>query len=163
MLCCGDSGKKARNPDELLTDLKKLDEDVVVNLNDCHMTFRAKTGQWTSKINIYLYNIYILFNIANFKELPNADVEKAKDEFESLENTSKDKDKEIESLEKTYLQKIARLLVMTQVHCEIKTDINTEFDKLGLSKNVEEVPEKNQSFASNSNQKNAPQNEPIPA
>ncbi len=32
---------------------------------------------------------------------------------------------------------------MTQVHCEIKTDMYNEFDKLGLQNHVDEV---NQSF-----------------
>ena len=32
-------------------------------------------------------------------------------------------EQEIDELEKLYLQKIAKLLIMTQVHCEVKTDI----------------------------------------
>ena len=61
---------------------------------------------------------------------------------------------------------------MTQIHCEIKTHINNEFDKLEVTKHVvekehiEEINE-NQSFASNTNQnqnqKVVQQNEPIPA
>jgi hypothetical protein len=50
--------------------------------------------------------------------------------------------KEIEKKEKEYLAKIAKLLVMTQVHCEIKTEINQKFDDMGVSikkyENVEE-------------------------
>ena len=57
-------------------------------------------------------------------------------------------DKEIEELEKAYLKKIARLLVMTQIHCEIKTDIYNKFDKMGITSHVEEVREKKeQSFS----------------
>ena len=52
------------------------------------------------------------------------------------------KKKEIEKKEKEYLAKIAKLLVMTQVHCEIKTEINQKFDDMGVSikkyENVEE-------------------------
>ena len=56
-----------------------------------------------------------------------------------MEETKNKLDIEIDGLEKDYLKKIAKLLVMTQVHCEIKTDMYNEFDKLGLQTHVEEV------------------------
>ena len=54
MLCCGDSGKKVQNTDDLLAQLRKPDEDVKVNLNECQMTFLSKSGQWLSKKNILI-------------------------------------------------------------------------------------------------------------
>ena len=41
-------------------------------------------------------------------------------------------DIEIEGMEKEYMVKIAKLLLMAQAHCEIKTDINYMFDEMGL-------------------------------
>ena len=76
---------------------------------------------------------------------------------------SEQQDKEIDELERRYLAKIAELLVLSQVHCEIKTEINAEFDQLGVStkeyerQRVEEVEDvgmsvKNQSFRQEPNQ-----------
>ena len=59
--------------------------------------------------------------------------------LKNLEERKERLDKEIEDLERDYLAKIAKLLVMTQVHCEIKTDIYNEFDKLGVQTHVQEV------------------------
>ena len=56
-----------------------------------------------------------------------------------MEIEKDEKDKEIEKLEKEYLEKIARLLVMTQIHCEIKTDIYNKFDSMGITSHLEEV------------------------
>jgi hypothetical protein len=66
---------------------------------------------------------------------------KTQDKIKQLENERDEKDKEIDRLEKEYLEKIARLLVMTQIHCEIKTDIYNKFDKMGITSHVEEVKE----------------------
>ena len=76
---------------------------------------------------------------------------------------SEKQDKEIDELERRYLAKIAELLVLSHVHCEIKTEINAEFDQLGVStkeyerQRVEEVEDvgmsvKNQSFRQEPNQ-----------
>lgn len=76
---------------------------------------------------------------------------------------SEKQDQEIDELERRYLAKIAELLVLSQVHCEIKTEINAEFDQLGVStkeyerERVEEVEDvglnvKNQSFRQEPNQ-----------
>ena len=62
--------------------------------------------------------------------------------FEELKNNEEEikrLDTEIDNLEKEYLAKIAKLLVMTQVHCEIKTDIYNEFDKAGVQTHVQEI------------------------
>ena len=72
---------------------------------------------------------------------------KVKDKIKELENEKIEKDNEIEQLEKEYLEKIAKLLVMTQVHCEIKTDIYNQFGKLGITSHVENVDD--QSFSKN--------------
>ena len=59
--------------------------------------------------------------------------------IKTLEEQKEKLDREIEDLERDYLAKIVKLLVMTQVHCEIKTDIYNEFDKLGVQTHVQEV------------------------
>ena len=75
---------------------------------------------------------------------------------------SEKQDKEIDELERRYLAKIAELLVLSQVHCEIKTEINAEFDQLGVStkeyerQRVEEVDDginQNEQSFRQSNQK----------
>ena len=71
-----------------------------------------------------------------------------KSQIEELKQTIKEKNERIDSLEKEYLSKIAKLLVMTQIHCEIKTEIYDDFHKCGVGKNVKEIdPE--QSFNNN--------------
>ena len=52
-------------------------------------------------------------------------------------------------MEKDYLSKIARLLIMTQIHCEIKTDIYNKFDTMGITSHLEEVKQNggDQSFS----------------
>ena len=54
-------------------------------------------------------------------------------QISNLERKKENLDKEIDDLEKDYLKKIAKLLVMTQVHCEVKTEIYNEFNKLGIT------------------------------
>ena len=76
-------------------------------------------------------------------------------QIKDLENKKREKDQEIEDLEKEYLRKIAELLVMTQIHCEIKTDIYNVFDKLGISSHVKEMNnDEEQSFDNNRQQIN---------
>lgn len=92
--------------------------------------------------------------------MPNIDYLKEQEKIDKLKEKSKEKDEEIEKLEKQYLSKIAKLLVMTQIHCEIKTQINDEFDKLRVNQHVvdnvqNDQGNSNQSFASTKNQKDA--------
>lgn len=76
--------------------------------------------------------------------------EKIQDKIKELENKKEEKNKEIDRLEKEYLEKIAKLLIMTQIHCEIKNDIYTQFDKMGITSHVEEVKDGvEQSFSKN--------------
>ena len=75
---------------------------------------------------------------------------KIKNQIKNMEEKKNKLDIEIDGLEKDYLKKIAKLLVMTQVHCEIKTDIYDEFNKLGVTAHVKEVEANgNQSFNNN--------------
>ena len=68
-------------------------------------------------------------------------------QIKNLEEKKEKLDKQIDDLEKDYLKKIAKLLVMTQVHCEIKTEIYNEFNKLGVTAIAKEVDANNdQSF-----------------
>ena len=80
--------------------------------------------------------------LENLIELPNAKEIELENEKAKLLSDIETQKKEIEKKEKEYLAKIAKLLVMTQVHCEIKTEINQKFDDMGVSikkyENVEE-------------------------
>ena len=71
--------------------------------------------------------------LENLIELPNANEIELENEKAKLLSDIETQKKEIEKKEKEYLAKIAKLLVMTQVHCEIKTEINQKFDEMGVS------------------------------
>ena len=101
--------------------------------------------------------------LANLSELPSDDVEKMKKNIDKYSAELEEKNKIVDELEKKYLSKVAELLLLSQVHCEIKTEINAEFDQLGVStkeyerQRVEEVEDvgmsvKNQSFRQEPNQ-----------
>jgi vacuolar-type H+-ATPase subunit I/STV1 len=78
--------------------------------------------------------IYILQKyLANFHELVPAEDQQYQRRLNELRRKCEEKDKEIDELERKYLAKIVDLLILTQVHCEIKTDINKTFDDLGIS------------------------------
>ena len=78
--------------------------------------------------------IYILQKyLANFNQLIPAEHQQYQRRILELQRQCEEKDKEIEELERKYLAKIVDLLILTQVHCEIKTDINATFDNLGIS------------------------------
>ncbi len=81
--------------------------------------------------------------LENSIELPNANEIELENQKAKLLSEIETQKKEIEKKEKEYLAKIAKLLVMTQVHCEIKTEINQKFDDMGVSikkfENVEEL------------------------
>ncbi len=61
--------------------------------------------------------------------------------MDKLRSESKSLDDELQNLEKDYLAKIAKLMLMAQLHCDIKTEINYLFDELGVSEDIEEADE----------------------
>ena len=78
-------------------------------------------------------NSSYIITLANLSELPSDDVEKMKKNIDKYSAELEEKNKIVDELEKKYLSKVAELLLLSQVHCEIKTEINAEFDKLGVS------------------------------
>ena len=102
--------------------------------------------------------IKYLISIAHFDNLPNAEEEKLNKKKKELILKIESQNSQIDDLERKYLSKIAKLLIMTQVHCGIKTYINDQFDQLGVSiKKIEkekliEIDEDNQSFNNHENQ-----------
>ena len=48
-------------------------------------------------------------------------------------------DEEIKELEKKYLSKIAKIFIMSQIHCEKKSEIFEEFQNLGITAKLSEV------------------------
>jgi hypothetical protein len=77
--------------------------------------------------------------LANLNEKPLSDdgIEKKREEIKKLKEHSSLLDQELEKLEKEYLVKISKLLLMAGVHCDIKTDINYLFDEMGVSHDLE--------------------------
>ena len=53
-------------------------------------------------------------------------------EYNDLKIENNRKDKKIKELENEYFEKISELLVMIQVHCEIKTDMFMKFKEAGV-------------------------------
>ena len=47
------------------------------------------------------------------------------------------KDEQLKNLEKKYLELISKLLIMVQVHCEIKTDMYQKFSDVGAFREEE--------------------------
>ena len=91
--------------------------------------------RWNSlgrKENGKVNSSYIIA-LANLSELPSDDVEKMKKNIDKYSAELEEKNKIVDKIEKKYLSKVAELLLLSQVHCEIKTEINAEFDKLGVS------------------------------
>jgi hypothetical protein len=147
MACCGPSIKKPSNPEELLKKLRNFeDREIQCNLNKNKMTFKPIDGRWKT----------------NFLQLPNPMINVLQKEIVKHQKISAQQDDEIDNLEKIYLAKIAKLLVMTQVHCEIKTFIQEEFDRLGISVQTKEreklIEEDVSSEKDNNNIKNVDNN-----
>lgn len=65
--------------------------------------------------------------------MPSPEISLRKEKILALIKEMENRDKDIDELERQYLAKIAKLLVMAQVHCEIKSDINNKFEKLGIT------------------------------
>ena len=63
-----------------------------------------------------------------------ADDSKDQEKYNELKKESSDKDEKIKVLEKKYLESISKLLIMIQVHCEIKTDMYKKFKESGALK-----------------------------
>ena len=57
------------------------------------------------------------------------------EKYNDLKNKSKEKDDEIKKLERQYLETVSRLLIMVQLHCEIKTDMYQKFSENGALRN----------------------------
>lgn len=65
--------------------------------------------------------------------MPSPEISLRKEKVLALIKEMENRDKDIDELERQYLAKIAKLLVMAQVHCEIKSEINNKFEKLGIT------------------------------
>lgn len=70
--------------------------------------------------------------------MPSPEISMREDKIRALNREIENRTKSIDELERQYLAKIAKLLVMAQVHCEIKTEINNKFEKLGITHVINE-------------------------
>ncbi len=55
-------------------------------------------------------------------------------EYNKLKAEKNEKDDTIRRLEKDYLKKISELLIMIQVHCEVKNEMYEKFKEIGAFK-----------------------------
>lgn len=125
MFACGAQKNKVENSQKLfeeIRDIKSLKLDI--KLNDFKLNFDENYGDWRTNLNE--------------KPICDEGVEKKRENIKLLKEQSKELDLEFEKLEQEYLAKISKLLIMAQIHCEIKTDINYLFDEMGVSHDIEE-------------------------
>jgi ABC-type polar amino acid transport system ATPase subunit len=132
-MACGSSNNKAKMEEltKKLNDIQSL-EKVNVNLNGFEVVF--EDGDWTSKKTLTLAKSIALLDPAKESNVPENDsVKKLKEETKQI-------DEEIEKLEKECLVKVSQLYLMAQMvinlltlqHCEIKSEMNIIFEKMGL-------------------------------
>ena len=60
-------------------------------------------------------------------------------EYESLKNENTQKDKQLRELENTYTEKISELLILIQIHCEIKTEMYMKMEDAGVIKDNNKI------------------------
>ena len=91
---------------------------------------------------LYKLNYYYFFKIANINEESRGYIVEKEEESENdddpinkeynkLKIENYQKDKKIRELENEYTEKISELLILVQMHCEIKTDMYEKFEEIG--------------------------------
>ena len=115
MSCCAPSIPRARNGDELLKRVREFkDMNFAMKLKEgFNYEFDSESGRWKEKFDIK--------HTSNLEEL-NVVVN-------NLKETLNKKHLEIKILEKRYLARMAKLLLMAQTHCEIKDNILDIFEE----------------------------------
>ena len=145
MACCGPSISNI-DSEKLLKELRNNREIIPLKLNEASYGFHPKSSKWKS--NEYIIIIYIIIignlgkssilNMEDNDEEIDADDSKDQEKYNELKKESSDKDEKIKVLEKKYLESISKLLIMIQVHCEIKTDMYKKFAESGLTEDKKE-------------------------
>lgn len=117
MSCCGPK-IEATDGKRLLRNLRSLENmNINLNLNPIYnLDFLCDKGKWD--LNFKLEESFFDEN-ENKNEL---EKKKLYEEIKIIDN-------EIELLEKKYLSKVTKLLLLTQIHCKIKSEILDEFKK----------------------------------
>ena len=144
MACCGPSISNI-DSEKLLKELRNNREIIPLKLNEASYGFHPKSSKWKS--NEYIIIIYIIIignlgkssilNMEDNDEEIDADDSKDQEKYNELKKESSDKDEKIKVLEKKYLESISKLLIMIQVHCEIKTDMYQKFSDVGAFREEE--------------------------
>ena len=152
MSCCAPSIPRARNGDELLKRVREFkDMNFAMKLKEgFNYEFDSESGRWKEKFDIK--------HTSNLEEL-NVVVN-------NLKETLNKKHLEIKILEKRYLARMAKLLLMAQTHCEIKDSILDIFEEgIGVEKKhiLEEETEEEKEFVKTflNNEKSFENNENI--
>jgi hypothetical protein len=139
MSCCAPSIPRNINGAQLLEKLRNFKEDknITMKLKEgFNYEFDAESGRWKEKFDIK--------HTSNLEEL-NVVVN-------NLKETLNKKHLEIKILEKRYLARMAKLLLMAQTHCEIKDNILDIFEEgIGVKKKhiLEEETEEEKEFITN--------------
>ena len=122
MACCGPSISNI-DSEKLLKELRNNREIIPLKLNEASYGFHPKSS---------------ILNMEDNDEEIDADDSKDQEKYNELKKESNDKDEKIKVLEKKYLESISKLLIMIQVHCEIKTDMYKKFAESGLTEDKKE-------------------------
>ena len=61
------------------------------------------------------------------------------EEYKDLKNENAQKDKKLRELENTYTEKISELLILIQIHCEIKTEMYMKMEDAGVIKDNNKI------------------------
>lgn len=105
-------------------------EDVKLNLiNEIISKYSAKNGIWDDIKG----NLGSKFS-ASFQH---------NDQYQQLTNELNDLQKQVDEKEKIYLGKLTKLLILSQIHCEIKSEINEKFEEYGIDKLMKNYSEQN--------------------
>ena len=132
MSCCGPNISLANGKKKLEALNNFKNKRIILKLKPQYkLEFDPEQGSWFKK--------YEEISKINQKEIDEA--KKCND----LEQKILQQYKEIESLQKKYLEKMAKLLLMTQAHCQIKDSILDSFNK-SLSKSKDDILNDNINF-----------------
>jgi hypothetical protein len=127
MACCGPNIQftNGRKKLEALQNFKNKNINIKLNPN-IKLEFNPETGHWRK----------------NFEDISLSNQIGNDEKYNDLEEKILKQKIEIDSLQKKYLEKLAKLLLMTQSHCQIKDTILESFEK-NLSIPKEEILNEN--------------------
>ena len=125
MVCCGSKIPKISNPESLLAnEIRKFDDmKTTLTLNEYNLEFDPTTGGWNT----------------NFSDKPEIAIDDKDNKLGNLKEQLEMKKQELNTVEKQYLAKVAKLYIMIQTHCQMKNEIYELFNKYNVGIEVKDV------------------------